>query len=474
RGIVASWNTGAERIKGYRPHEIIGRHFSTFYPPETVAEGWPEHELKMARADGRFEDVGWRVRKDGSRFWANVVITAVRGPDGELRGFAKVTRDLTEVKRVERIEEESRQTTEFLAMLGHELRNPLAPIRNAVALMGLQETVDPTIDWARAIIERQVGHMSRLVDDLLDVSRITSGKITLRRETIDLGALVSTAVDASRAVFEKRRLTLEEDIGPGPLRVDGDATRLSQIVLNLLNNAAKYTPAGGHVWVAVARDGREVVLTVRDDGIGMSPELIPRVFELFVQGQRGLDRSEGGLGLGLTMVQRLVALHRGTAIARSPGLGQGSEFTVRLPLDETPEAASLRTALPEPAGQRLRVLVVDDNQDAADSTALLLRLWGYDVTTAQDGAGALESVARQPPDVVFLDIGLPGIDGYEVARRIRAGEANRDIVLVAMTGYGQFEDRQRSAEAGFTTHLVKPVEPHALRRLLADHEGRPR
>jgi PAS domain S-box-containing protein len=470
RGVVASWNAGAERIKGYRPHEIIGRHFSTFYPQERIAEGWPEHELEMAAAHGRFEDVGWRLRKDGSQFWANVVITAVRGDDGELRGFAKVTRDLTEIKRVERIEEEGRQMTEFLAMLGHELRNPLAPIRNAVALMGTKEELDPTIEWARAIIERQVGHMSRLVDDLLDVSRITSGKITLRREATDLAALVAKSVDATRAVFEKRRLVVEEDLGPGPLRVSGDATRLSQIILNLLNNAAKYTPPGGHVWVSVAREGGEAVLSVRDDGIGMSPELVPHVFELFVQGERGLDRSEGGLGLGLTMVQRLVNLHGGTALARSPGLGQGSEFLVRFPVDETPEAAAPPAAGLESAGEQRRILVVDDNQDAADSTAMLLSLWGYDVTTVHDGVGALDSVARKRPDVVLLDIGLPGIDGYEVARQIRAGE-NKDIVLVAMTGYGQVEDRLRSAGAGFTTHLVKPVEPDALRRLLADSEA---
>jgi PAS domain S-box-containing protein len=470
-GVVASWNAGAERIKGYRPEEIIGRHFSVFYPPEKVAEGWPEHELKVAAATGRFEDVGWRIRKDGSRFWANVVINAVRGPAGELRGFAKVTRDLTEARRVQQLEEEGRQMSEFLAMLGHELRNPLAPIRNAVALMQTTDVADPTILWARELIERQVGHMSRLVEDLLDVSRITSGKITLRPEVMDLRSVVSRSVDANRAFFEARKQAVDVDLGPAPVPVEGDPTRLAQVALNLLTNAAKYTPEGGHVWVSVRKDGGEAELKVRDDGVGMKPELLPRVFELFVQGERTLDRSEGGLGLGLTMVQRLVALHHGRVEARSAGLGLGSEFVIHLPLAAASglEAADRATGRPDAGDdRRLRILVVDDNRDSAESTYLLLSNWGHDVETAHDGAGALAAVERSHPDIVLLDIGLPGIDGYEVARRIRATAAGANTALVAMTGYGQADDRRRSSEAGFTMHLVKPVEPGALKRVVAE------
>ena len=474
-GVVASWNAGAQRIKQYRPQEIIGRHFSVFYTPDKVAEGWPEHELEVAAATGRFEDEGWRVRKDGTRFWANVVINAVRGPGGELRGFAKVTRDRTETKRVERLVEEGRQVNEFLAMLGHELRNPLAPVRNAVALMHTTDVADPTILWARDLIERQVSHMSRLVDDLLDVSRITSGKITLRLEVTDLRGIVSRAVDANRPLFETRGHTVEVELGPVPVPVEGDATRLAQVVLNLLSNSAKYTPQSGHVWVSLRRERAEALLSVRDDGVGMKAELLPRVFDLFVQGDRSLDRSEGGLGLGLTMVERLVALHHGTVEAHSPGLGQGSEFVVRLPLAAAPGGAAAGRAAspPEAAGKRsLRILLVDDNRDAVESTCMLLRHWGHDVEAANDGAGALEAVARDRPDIVLLDIGLPGIDGYEVARRIRASEAGADTALVAMTGYGQAEDRRRSSEAGFTMHLVKPVEPAALRMVLAQLAAR--
>src|SRR6185503_4036073 len=389
-GRVASWNEGAERIKGYRPSEIIGQHFSRFYPPDRVAARWPEYELKMARAEGRFEDEGWRIRKDGSRFWANVVITALRDASGVVQGFTKVTRDLTERRRVETLEEEGRQINEFLAMLGHELRNPLASIRNAVAVMGVKAEADPTTSWARQVIERQVRHLGRLVDDLLDVGRITSGKITLRREAVELGAIVSRAVEAARPLHENRHQKLEVDLEGEGAPILGDATRLVQVVLNLLSNSAKYTPEGGHVWVQTRREGHDAVLRVRDDGVGMSPELIPRVFDIFVQGDRSLDRSEGGLGIGLTMVERLVALHGGTVTAHSEGPGKGSEFVVRLPLAEAGSALP-PSGPPAPArkARRLRVLVADDNQDAGESMSLLLGLWGHDVTTAHDGTTAL-------------------------------------------------------------------------------------
>jgi PAS domain S-box-containing protein len=469
-GRVVSWNAGAERIKGYRPSEILGQHFSRFYPADRVAAGWPEHELATARATGRFEEEGWRVRKDGSRFWANVIITAVHDQSGELRGFAKVTRDLTEKRRIETLEKEGKQISEFLAMLGHELRNPLAPIRNAVAVMGAKGTADPTTSWAREVIERQVAHLSRLVDDLLDVGRITRGKITLQQERIDLADVVSRALEAARPLHDQRRHVIDVDLGPGPLPIRGDPIRLLQVFVNLLSNAAKYTPNGGHVWVRLRREGEEAVLSVRDDGVGMSADLVPRVFDIFVQGDRSLERADGGLGIGLTLVERLLALHGGTIRAYSAGPGEGSEFVVRLPVTERPPAES---SLASPArvtrarARPLRVLVVDDNRDAMESMAMLLGFWGHEVSTAGEGTAALDLVQQQHPHVVLLDIGLPGIDGYEVARQIRAQENVGKPVLVALTGYGQAEDRQRAREAGFTLHLVKPVEPDALQRALA-------
>jgi PAS domain S-box-containing protein len=472
-GHVASWNAGAERIKGYRPDEIIGKHFSIFYPPDAVASRFPEHELEVATREGRFEDEGWRLRKDGTRFWANVVITALHDATGRPRGFAKVTRDLTQRKRMEELEHEGKETTEFLAMLGHELRNPLAPIRNAVEIMRAREVKDPSVKWARDLIDRQVSHLSRLVDDLLDVGRIGSGKVTLRKEPLDLGLLVSRAVDAARPSLEERKHTLSLILPNEPLRVEGDATRLSQVALNLINNAAKYTPRGGRVWVTLRRAEGQAILTVRDNGIGMAPDLVPRVFDLFVQGERGLDRSEGGLGIGLTLVHKLVADHGGTVVADSAGQGKGSEFTVRLPALDRPPVEATASAEPPAAGRRpegRRILIVDDSADSAESMALLLQIWGHDVHVASDGPHALAVAAECRPEVVLLDIGLPGMTGYEVARRLRELPDMADAVLVATTGYGQDEDRKHSREAGFALHLVKPVQPDLLQKVFADLE----
>ena len=357
-GYVASWNAGAERIKGYRAHEIIGQHFSRFYPPEALARDWPAEELRRAAADGRFEDEGWRVRQDGTQFWANVVITAIQDQSGQLFGFAKVTRDLTErraatealraayddlERRVkertaqltaanEELEEKDRQRNEFLAMLAHELRNPLAPVRNALQILRLNDTDPSTADWARAMIERQVGHLARLIDDLLDMSRLTRGQVRLRRERLDLGRLVRTVGDDRRGVLQDAGLTLTVAAPDEPVWVDGDATRLTQIAGNLLDNASKFTDRGGRVELRLETDRKFATITVRDTGIGIAADMLPRLFNIFDQGERGLDRSRGGLGLGLALVKGLAELHGGTATAASGGPGQGATFTVRLPL----------------------------------------------------------------------------------------------------------------------------------------------
>ena len=468
-GRVVSWNAGAERIKGYSAAEIIGRHFSIFYGEDAKARRWPEQELAMARQQGRFEDEGPRVRKDGSTFWANVVITAVFDREGELRGFAKVTRDLTDRQRIESLRSAEHRTQEFLAMLAHELRNPLAPITNALKLLERRPTSDPTELWVREVLGRQTGQMSRLVDDLLDVSRVTRAAMVLDRKPLDLRRSVRGALDAARQWMDERGHQVGASIDEAPLVVEGDEVRLSQVFQNLLHNAAKYTPNGGRIQVVARREGGDALVSVRDNGIGMAPDLLRSAFELFKQANQSLDRPQGGLGVGLTLAQRLVQLHDGVLEAHSAGPGRGSEFVVRLPLRaELPivDAASLSQAEPEHAAAPRRVLVVDDNLDAAHALRLLLESDGHQVVVAADGAAGLEMARAHRPDVALLDIGLPKLSGYEMATRIRADPALKDMKLVAVTGYGQMQDRARASAAGFDHHLVKPVEFKALQDLL--------
>jgi len=470
-GYVSTWNVGAERIKGYRAAEIIGKHFSVFYPQDVIDRGWPEYELKAAQAEGRFEDEGWRIRKDGTRFWANVIITPLYTPEGDLRGFTKVTRDMTQRKRIEALELAERRMTEFLAMLSHELRNPLTPIRNAVYLMQLLQIDDPELKWARDVIDRQVSQMTRLIDDLLEVSRVTHGNIRLQRTRVDMADVIMRAVESSRPLIDKHRHQLELNVPATPLVVDGDMTRLTQVVVNLLNNAAKYTPEGGRIALTVEDHHTKAVIRVRDTGTGIAPEFLKKIFDLFTQGERTLDRSEGGLGIGLTLVRQLVEMHHGTVEAFSDGIGKGSEFVVELPLaagtsasGEADDGGNRATAA---KGASLRVLVVDDNADVLTSMSMFLTTWGYDVRTASDGPGALEIAGKYHPRVVLLDIGLPGMNGYEVAARLRKLPGGETMTLMAMTGYGQTEDRRRSEMAGITHHFVKPMDPALLREMLS-------
>ena len=467
-GQVGSWNVGARRIQGYASEEILGRHIAVFYTPEDLAHGKPQRLLDEARIHGRATDDGWRVRNDGTRFWANVVITGLYNADGALRGYAKVTQDLTQRRRMEVLEETTRQVNEFLAMLAHELRNPLAPIRNAVSLMHSRHIEDPTVQWSRDVIERQTAHLGRLVDDLLDVSRITSGRLTLQRERLDLAVVFERAVEASCPLVEERHHTLEVRVPEKPIWVEGDLIRLSQAVLNLLNNAAKYTPERGRIWLSANLEQGLAVIRVRDSGVGIHPDLRSKIFDLFMQGTRTLDRSEGGLGIGLTLVERLVALHGGSVEANSEGHNKGSEFVVRLPAVAAPrsDASGAAPGAGPVTRVRRRVLVVDDNRDSTESMEMLLKAWGHNVRSAHDGVEALDMAAEFQPEVVLLDIGLPGMDGYEVARRMHAMPGLRNTVLIAMTGYSQEEDRMRSREAGFARHLVKPADPGALRMLL--------
>jgi CheY-like chemotaxis protein len=368
-----------------------------------------------------------------------------------------------------------RRKDEFLAMLSHELRNPLAPITNALELLRLQRgSGNATEEHARAVIERQVGQLKHLVDDLLEVSRVTTGRVRLSQERLDLRGIVDRAVETARPLIEQRRHELSVSAPPEPVWLHGDAARLEQVVVNLLTNAAKYTDEGGHIRLAVEPEGDRAVLRVRDTGVGIPPELLPRIFELFTQAERSLDRAEGGLGIGLSLVQRLVELHGGTVEATSVQ-GEGSEFIVRLPMASPPPTPSPSpTETAPPTGRSCRVLVVDDNVDSAESLAMLLTMFGHNVRTAHDGEAALETAIDWRPEVVLLDIGLPGLDGYEVAKRMRRLPALGDVVLVALTGYGQDADRQRSREAGFDRHLVKPVEPATVQRIVASVPQLPR
>ena len=649
QGYITTWNLGAERLKGYSAGEILGRHFSIFYPQEAVDRGWPSHELEVAGATGRFEDEGWRVRKDGSLFWANVVITAIHDHQGALAGFAKVTRDLTERKMREeelrqgrdRLEERVQQRTEeltqanqdlqteieerktseerfrqlilalpaavyttdregritlyndiaaemwgrepeigkdlwcgsfriyqpdgtplphdecpmaitlreghairgqeiiverpdgqrywvlpypvplrdphgdligavnmlvditerkrseeelrhlgrelsekvaelaaadrrkneFLATLAHELRNPLAPLRHGLQLLHLAEDDAAIRRQAREMMERQLRQMVRLVDDLLDVSRITSKKLRLRKEPIDVAAAIQSAVETARPLMAEAEHELTVTLPPQPMYVEADLTRLAQVFVNLLHNAAKYTPAGGQIWLNAESQGGEIVVSVRDNGIGITAEHLPHLFEMFSQVTPALDRSDGGLGIGLSLVRGLVGLHGGTVAAHSAGPGQGSEFVVRLPVCEVPardlQAPAGEKKLPN-SGPTCRVLVADDNQDSADGLGTLLELKGYEVETAHDGLEAVDAAAAFQPDVALLDIGMPGLNGYEAARRIREQPWGEAMVLIAVTGWGQDDDKQRAKEAGFDHHLTKPIDTADLEKLLRE------
>ena len=385
-------------------------------------------------------------------------------------------RDVSERSRLEKKTHEQaaaladlhRRKDEFLAMLSHELRNPLAPIANAVQLLRLVPDEAPLQQKARAIIERQVSQLTRLVDDLMEVSRVTTGRIRLRLEAVLANGAVERAVETARPLIDGHRHELTLALSPQPIWLHADPARLEQIVVNLLTNAAKYTDPGGHIWLTVQQEGEEAVLRVRDTGVGIAPEILPRIFDLFTQAERSLDRSQGGLGIGLALVQRLVEMHGGT-VAASSALGEGSEFVVRLPTvpPPQPQASSPPAEKAQPAGPSLRVLVVDDNVDTVTTLAMLVQESGHEVRTAYDGSAVLEVALDYRPNLVLLDIGLPGLNGYEVAKQLRQQPALQNAVLVAMTGYGRESDRQRSREAGFHHHLVKPGDFGKVLQILA-------
>ncbi len=418
-------------------------------------------------------------RPDGQRRCVLPHSEPLRDESGAIVGGVNMLVDITERKRAEdalrksedQLRDADRCKDEFLAMLSHELRNPLSAISSAASVARHSQTTEH-VEWSTGVIERQVTQLTRLVDDLLDVSRITRGKIQLRKEVVDIGPVLDRAVETARPLIEDRKHKLNISFRSGTLRVNADPVRLEQVVINLLTNAAKYTEAGGRIWLTARQIGTDVAIRVRDTGVGIAPEQLSRMFEPFVQGDRSAARSEGGLGIGLTLVKSLVEMHGGTVTATSGGPRGGSEFRVRLPVATRRLTESVKApSVGGNAHPTARVLVVDDNVDSARSLARLLKLLGHDVRTAYDGPEAIAAAETHRPDVILLDIGLPGMDGYCVARQLRESGPCKDSVIVAVSGYGREEDRRRSREAGFNFHLIKPIDHDALLTLLSTNQG---
>jgi PAS domain S-box-containing protein len=488
-GIVTSWNRGAEELFGYSAKEMVGQPVSRLIPDDHLDEE-PQILQRIRRGEviEHYETV--RRRKDGSLVDIALTVSPLRDAGGAIVGASKIVRDVSQRKRDEEalrqsearfrtlaaeLAEADRHKNEFLAMLAHELRNPLGPIRNELQIMRMAS--DNGEAKALEVMERQVRQMVRLVDDLLDMSRVSRGRVELRIAPVDLVSIVRDAAETLRAACAAKGIELTLALPDHPVIVNGDAVRLAQVVGNLLGNACKYTDTG-NVWVVVEREGDATVVRVRDSGIGIAANHLPHVFDLFMQIDHSLERSGSGLGIGLTLVKTLVDLHGGTVQVDSKGLGLGSEFVVRLPMaaadvdalgpaaDESGEIAAVHA--------RRRILVVDDNRDAAESLAQLLQLSGHETHLAHDGLEAVDAAATFRPEVVLLDIGLPKLNGYDAARRMRETAWGKDMVMVALTGWGQDEDRQKSAGAGFDAHLVKPVDPETLMTLLADLPQRDR
>ncbi|HEY7330498.1 MAG TPA: response regulator [Gemmataceae bacterium] len=482
QGLITSWNKGAERMYGYVADEVVGKPLSLLHAAQQPDE-FPGLLERLRRGERIEPYQTVRLRKDGSHVDVSLSVSPIKNGQGTVIGAAKIARDIGPQKRLEHelrrqadeLAEAHRQKDQFLAMLAHELRNPLAPLRTGVHLLRQSQTPPDVRERTHDMMERQLLHLSRLVDDLLDVSRIVRGQIRLRHERLDLRRLVRTVCEDRRPVFEQAGLTLVVDISPTPICVMGDQTRLTQIVNNLLDNSLKFARGRHAVTVRVGTDTehRQAVLSIRDEGIGITPDLLPRLFTPFLQADRSLDRSRGGLGLGLAMVKGLVELHGGSVTASSAGAGRGAEFTIRLPLEQEVPALSDTPGTPPPSGKRLRILIIEDNRDAADTLSLLLNHLGHEARVAHTGPEGVDSVKQLPPDVVLCDIGLPGMDGYEASRQIRRLPGMANALLIAITGYGQESDVQRSREAGMNYHFLKPIDPFQLHQLLADFTKHP-
>lgn len=482
-GVLAAWIEREARAKhdGYEGLRLTG---NTFWLERAGWNDFMDYERKVNNTFGRYHVLGlctYCLKKCSAQDVIDVVQNhqfALSRQAGkwqmiESASLAVAKASLERLnqelesrvgERTQELETALRGRDEFLAMLAHELRNPLAPIRSAAQVVRLVSSADPKLAQASQVLERQVGHMTRLVDDLLDTARITRGAVMLRKEVVSVGSVLARAVETAQPQIAARRHSLGMSLPSEPLRVHADPTRLAQVLGNLLDNAAKYTPEGGKIDLKASREGEQAVLSVRDNGAGIPPEMLGCVFDLFTQVGPPSDRAEGGLGLGLTLVRRLVEMHGGSVEAKSAGAGKGAEFIVRLPLTESAAAPERHKAAEGKARQR--VLVVDDNADAGHTIAMTLELMGHEAKAVLDGSRALDVAPRFRPDLVLLDIGLPGMDGYEVAQRLRAIPEVAQARLVALTGYGQRGDRRRGFESGFDDYFVKPISPEVLEQLL--------
>jgi PAS domain S-box-containing protein len=465
-GVISSWNPAAERMFGYTAEEAIGQPITMIIPEDRRDE-----EQQIIGAIRRGERVDHmevvRVGKDGRQIELSLTVSPIRDDAGQIVGASKIARDISERRRViAALRDADRRKDEFLATLAHELRNPLAPISSAIEILKVARDDPETSANALAIMDRQVSQMVRLVDDLLDVARISTGKVEIRKRRIDLAAAVKNAIETSLPLIDRAGQTLRVQEPPEPIYVDGDKTRLAQVFANLLNNSSKYSDRGQAIELRISKRDGLAVVTIKDSGIGIPAEALPRVFDMFSQADRSIGRSQGGLGIGLFLVRRVVDMHGGAVEARSDGPGCGSEFTVRLPTVESKEietSADEDTAIP---AAKKRVLVVDDNEDGAEALATHLRIKGHDVRAAFDGAEAVAAAEAFRPDVMFIDLGMPTLDGHEAAKQIRSRPWGRKVLLVALTGWGQTEDRKRSHQAGFDHHIVKPADPEVIARLI--------
>lgn len=482
KGRVASWNPGAERIKGYRAEEILGVHFSRFYPEAEVKAGKPDRELAIAIERGHYQEEGWRVRKDGTQFWASVTITPVLDEKGTLRGFAKVTQDLTERRQAEdqrlellreqaaraEAEKTNRLKDEFLAVLSHELRTPL----NAIVGWAHLLRGSPRLDQKQVLrgleaIDRNAAMQTQIVSDVLDISRMTSGKLRLNPRRVDPGEVVNAAIDTVRPAAQAKQIAVQATLPEKPEFVYADGDRLQQVVWNILQNAVKFTPAGGRVEARVARRDSHVEIAVEDTGIGIRPDFLPHVFDSFRQADSSVSRRHGGLGLGLAIAKQLVELHGGRMEAKSEGEGRGATITVRLPLmpltTDVP-AAEAEEERPTTQLAGVSVLVVDDHADTREVVAMTLEQAGATVVTAAEAAEALTLLRERRPDVLLCDLEMPGESGYELMQKVRAlpPDGGGLTPAVALTAYARDEDRVRTLLAGFQRHLAKPARPDDL------------
>jgi PAS domain S-box-containing protein len=473
-GVIRSWNAGAERVFGYAPEEAIGRPITLIIPPDRHDE---EYEILARISAGEriehFETI--RVSKQGRLIDISLTVSPIRDREGRIIGASKIARDITDRKRVDKaLAEANQRKDQFIALLAHELRNPLAPLRNGLQVLRLAGTDTNAVTQAREIMDRQLSHMVRLIDDLLDISRVSQNKMELRRSRVLLKDVISSAVETARPAIEEAGHEFTISLPPEPVYLDADLTRLAQVFSNLLNNSAKYTERGGRILLSAERRIGEVSVSVRDTGLGIPANDLPRIFDMFSQVDRSVERSTGGLGIGLALVKGLVEMHGGIVTATSPGQGKGTTIEVRLPTLEStavPAAGVASESEPAPAGPRRRILVVDDNRDSANSMAMMLTLMGNEVRTAHDGFEAIETAREFHPKAILMDLGMPKLNGYEATQRIREQPWGRDMIIIAMTGWGQEADRTQSREAGCDSHLVKPVNLSELESLLTELEG---